>query len=114
MEVGILEGTLGCGGETALFSAPEAQAFGGELSWPSPDSLSDSAGSGNLHLCPGKKLGVRMKVDNQIILFIPQKIIDLLQSPLGASRIAQLVENLSAMEETPVQFLGQEDLLEKV
>ena len=24
------------------------------------------------------------------------------------------VENLSAMEETPVQFLGQEDLLEKV
>lgn len=35
-------------GETALFSAPEAQAFGGELSWPSPDSLSDSAGSGHL------------------------------------------------------------------
>ena len=54
-----------------------------------------------------------MKVDNQIILFIPQKIIDLLQSPLGASRIAQLVENLSAMEETPVQFLGWEDPLEK-
>ena len=54
-----------------------------------------------------------MKVDNQIILFIPQKIIDLLQSPLGASRIAQLVENLSAMEETPVQFLGQEDPLEE-
>ena len=55
-----------------------------------------------------------MKVDNQIILCIPQKIIDLLQSPLGASLIAQLVENLSAMEETPVQFLGQEVPLEKV
>ena len=27
--------------------------------------------------------------------------------------IAQLVKNLSAMQETPVQFLGQEDLLEK-
>ena len=54
-----------------------------------------------------------MKVDNQIILFIPQKIIDLLQSPLGASRIAQLVENLSAMEETPVQFLGWEDPLQR-
>ena len=62
---------------------------------------------------PGKKLGVRTKVDNQIILCIPQKIIDLLQSPLGASLIAQLVENLSAMEETPVQFLGQEAPLEK-
>ena len=27
--------------------------------------------------------------------------------------IAQLVKNLPAMQETPVQFLGQEDLLEK-
>ena len=32
---------------------------------------------------------------------------------LGASLIAQLVKNLSTMQETPVQFLGQEDLLEK-
>ena len=31
----------------------------------------------------------------------------------GASLIAQLVKNLSAMLETLVQFLGQEDLLEK-
>ena len=31
----------------------------------------------------------------------------------GASLIAQLVKNLPAMQETPVQFLGQEDLLEK-
>ena len=30
-----------------------------------------------------------------------------------ASLVAQLVKNLPAMQETPVQFLGQEDLLEK-
>ena len=29
------------------------------------------------------------------------------------SLIAQLVKNLPAMQETPVQFLGQEDPLEK-
>ena len=33
--------------------------------------------------------------------------------PRGASLIAQLVKNLPAMQETSVQFLGQEDLLEK-
>jgi len=32
---------------------------------------------------------------------------------IGASLIAQLVKNPPAMQETPVQFLGQEDLLEK-
>ena len=32
---------------------------------------------------------------------------------LGASLIAQLVKNPPAMQETPVRFLGQEDLLEK-
>ena len=32
---------------------------------------------------------------------------------LGASLVAQLVKNPPAMQETPVQFLGQEDLLEK-
>ena len=32
---------------------------------------------------------------------------------LLASLIAQLVKNLPAMQETLVQFLGQEDLLEK-
>ena len=31
----------------------------------------------------------------------------------GASLIAQLVKNPPAMQETPVQFLGQEDPLEK-
>ena len=30
-----------------------------------------------------------------------------------ASLIAQLVKNLPAMQETPVRFLGQEDLLKK-
>ena len=29
------------------------------------------------------------------------------------SLVAQLVKNLPAIQETPVQFLGQEDLLEK-
>ena len=43
---GALEGT-GVWGRR-LSSVPEAQAFGGELSWSSPDSLSDSAGSGPL------------------------------------------------------------------
>ena len=30
-----------------------------------------------------------------------------------ASQVAQLVRNLPAMQETPIQFLGQEDPLEK-
>ena len=30
-----------------------------------------------------------------------------------ASQVAQLVKNLSAMQETPVRFLGPDDLLEK-
>ena len=30
-----------------------------------------------------------------------------------ASLVAQLVKNLPAVQETPVLFLGQEDLLEK-
>ena len=30
-----------------------------------------------------------------------------------ASLVAQLVKNLSAVQETPVRFLGQEDLLEE-
>ena len=33
---------------------------------------------------------------------------------MEASLIAQLVKNLPAMQETPVQFLGREDPLEKV
>ena len=34
-------------------------------------------------------------------------------SLLKASHVAQLVNNLPAMQETPVRFLGREDLLEK-
>ena len=34
-------------------------------------------------------------------------------SPYRASLLAQLVKNLPAMQKTPVQFLGWEDLLEK-
>ena len=32
---------------------------------------------------------------------------------LWASQVTQLMKNLPAMQETLVQFLGQEDLLEK-
>ena len=32
---------------------------------------------------------------------------------MGASLIAQLVKNLCAMQDIPVQFLGQEEPLEK-
>ena len=32
---------------------------------------------------------------------------------IGTSLIAQLVKNLPEMQETPVPFLGREDLLEK-
>ena len=32
---------------------------------------------------------------------------------LRAYLVVQLVKNLPAMQETPVQFLGQEDLMEK-
>ena len=39
--------------------------------------------------------------------------INRVQANLGASLVAQLVKNLPAMQETLVQFLGQEDLLEK-
>ena len=36
-----------------------------------------------------------------------------MQILLRASLIAQLVKNLPAIQETPIQFLGQEDPLEK-
>ena len=38
---------------------------------------------------------------------------NLLPHSFGASVIAQLVKNPPAVQETPVRFLGQEDLLEK-
>ena len=41
------------------------------------------------------------------------KVKSLLTSTIWASLIAQLVKNLPAMQETPVQFLGWEDPLKK-
>ena len=38
---------------------------------------------------------------------------DLSYALRGASLVPQLVKNLPAMQKTPVQFLGQEDMLEK-
>ena len=40
-------------------------------------------------------------------------VFQLLVVRIGASLGAQLVKNLPAMQETPVQFLGWEDPLEK-
>ena len=39
--------------------------------------------------------------------------INVLNFPLGFPDIVQLVKNLPAVQETPVQFLGCEDTLEK-
>ena len=50
------------------------------------------------------------------IILNPIKPIQLIRRVLGylgASLVAQLVKNPSAIQETPVWFLGQEDLLEK-
>ena len=43
--------------------------------------------------------------------FVPSLLLIFISS--WASLIAQLVKNLPAMQQTPVQFLGWEDLLEK-
>ena len=48
------------------------------------------------------------------VLINPIVLILLLSGTVaGASLIAQLVKNLPAMEDTPVRFLGWEDMLEK-
>ena len=44
---------------------------------------------------------------------IPMMTFDTMSTLLRDSLIAQLVENPPAMQETPVQFLGREDPLEK-
>ena len=46
-------------------------------------------------------------------LFYIYNILNLFTKYQGASLVAQLVKNLPAMQETQVQFLGQEDPLEK-
>ena len=40
-------------------------------------------------------------------------LFDIHQYTIGALLIAQLVKNPPAMQETPVRFLGREDLLER-
>ena len=45
--------------------------------------------------------------------FLETLRMNLLPHSFGASVIAQLVKNPPAVQETPVRFLGQEDLLEK-
>ena len=45
-------------------------------------------------------------------LFTFKVIIDM-YAPIGVSLIAQLLKNLPAMQETLIQLLGWEDLLEK-
>ena len=48
----------------------------------------------------------------EIFFFFTAALIQLLQFA-RASLVAQLVKNPPAMQETPVQFLGREDPLEK-
>ena len=48
-----------------------------------------------------------------ILLTQIKQIYGLVQGLFGASRVAQTIKNLPAVPESRVQFLGQEDLLEK-
>jgi len=64
----------------------------------------------NLNVCINIFLSIFFKMSELSILF---KIIYKLYIKLRASLIAQLVKNLPAIQETLVQFLGQEDPLEK-
>ena len=55
-----------------------------------------------------------VKLEMHILInFTPGPADATLLSLKGVSLIAQLVKNLPAMQETPVQFLGSEDPLEK-
>ena len=40
-------------------------------------------------------------------------LLQLYRIQVGLPSVAQLVKNLPAMQETPVRFLGQQDILEK-
>ena len=51
---------------------------------------------------PGKNIGVGCHF-----------LLQLYRIQVGLPSVAQLVKNLPAMQETPIQFLGQEDPLEK-
>ena len=58
--------------------------------------------SENTKLCPSKNFLTKIILSFSICY-----------GKYWASLVAQLVENLPAMQETPVRFLGQEDSLEK-
>ena len=51
------------------------------------------------------------QIDGEIMEIVKNFIF--LGSKITASQITQLVKNLPAMQETLVQFLGQEDMLDK-
>ena len=53
-----------------------------------------------------------MKATNDFLMSTPRESFIILSFYGGASLIAQLVKNLPAMQETPVRFLGWEDLLQ--
>ena len=70
--------------------------------------------------CP-KESAHMLRTKKKLLISSPQqdsrcmKVHEETVSPVsgGASLVAQLVKNPPAMQETPVQFLGQEDPMEK-
>ena len=54
-----------------------------------------------------------MELDKSRFSFVLLLFLITFQFDLWASLVGQLVKNLPAMQETPVQFLGLEDPLEK-
>ena len=52
-------------------------------------------------------------IQNSMLFYLFIFLKDFLMWTTFFSLVAQLVKNLPAMQETPVRFLGQEDLLEK-
>ena len=57
--------------------------------------------------------GVERSLFSHLLYLFAKLPLTTLQLSVRASLIAQLVKNPPAMQETSVQFLGQEDLLEK-
>ena len=49
----------------------------------------------------------------QMLALVPPNFLEYGSHKLGASLVAQMVKRLPAMQETRVQSLGQEDLLQK-
>ena len=83
----------------------------GHRMWQLPERVKNC----HLHKCLGESVCINRK-NHCIKVFIcgPNTIIwGLFWLSLRASLTAQLVKNLPAMQETLVQFLGRDDLLEK-